>query len=418
MGNIICYCAHCKTKLDVDESWSGKELQCPVCEKTIAIPYNETNGSKDLQQPQAPAENARKTATTASNFFTRKYLWGRIGAASGKVLALLSIVAGVIFSIMQIADYSLALENIPEYQELEAAGQALTKQEKQLQKSFAGAELRLYGTNGSGNLDTSGVFGGINFPQESAMLPGVMPLSLFSQRDRTRAENILKDYQKKLQVIRKAFIASFGQYFAPEIENSTTVQNFTSSRIVIRTGGEKFSFYNDENRKAAELNQLFYTLDQLKKDKNISRNNLADIHRAEAVGKFIKQQLFSLAQHETVVHGSSRNSSGSFSGTPAAINANRKNAMHFIQMLAHDWQLEKIITQMDLTLQKSQIAGKIYTRKQSQLRQKLFKELFSLWVKVIMAAFVLAVFSDYLKAHFDGTELLSKIAEQRNDEAI
>ena len=121
-----------------------------------------------------------------------------------------------------------------------------------MQKSFAGAELRLYGTNGSGNLDTSGVFGGINFQQESAMLPGVMPLSLFSQRDRTRAENILKDHQKKLQVIRKAFIASFGQYFAPEIENSTTVQNFTSSRIVIRTGGEKFSFYNDENRKALQ----------------------------------------------------------------------------------------------------------------------------------------------------------------------
>lgn len=413
MGNVICYCAHCKTKLDVDESWCGKDLQCPVCEKIISIPPQEDPIESLQTDSEHTSEKAQQSANTppaersACRQSKRKYPLGRTGVIVSKILAVLSILSGAVLTFMLAKDYSLAVESIPEYQILEKSGKELNFEEKKLQKSFADTVQRLYGF---GNIDSKGTFGGIKLPKECTSITGVMPLSLFSLRDRNRATSVLAEYQKKLQSIKQSFIESFGKSFT-----SANVPAAASSRIVIRTSGEKIKFYTEEYRKSTELDRFINTLGQMKNDKTLPKNALADIRRAEAVGIFLKQHLFPNRQLETVVYSTPVSSST----TASAVDSTRLHyAAIVIQDLANGWQLEKIISNINTILQQSQYAGTLYDRKQSLLRQKLVKELFALWMKVFLAVFILTVLSDYLKAHFDKVEILEKIAENTTDSAV
>ena len=43
MGAFIHYCIHCSAKLNVDEAWLGKSMNCPACGNIINFPAAEDN---------------------------------------------------------------------------------------------------------------------------------------------------------------------------------------------------------------------------------------------------------------------------------------------------------------------------------------------------------------------------------------
>ncbi|MBR2356431.1 MAG: hypothetical protein IKA65_00210 [Lentisphaeria bacterium] len=55
MGSFIHYCEHCGAKLNVDDAWKGRVLECPACHKKISFAAEDEN--KPLPPNVIPDEN-------------------------------------------------------------------------------------------------------------------------------------------------------------------------------------------------------------------------------------------------------------------------------------------------------------------------------------------------------------------------
>ncbi len=455
MGSFIYYCEHCNAKLNVDNGWLGKTMDCPVCGKKITYPESgdiAEAANPDFDFPDAPTFAANEGSGTASSAGVEtadklssegsaetqmsaaedikslqsaddlakireiscrkrcksKYFWGRASCVSVYWLAAAALLIGGYFSWDLYCDYCSAESMIPEKHELAQINANLNRYEKSLSVHFKNAVTIL---RGSGKISAQGVLDGLSLPENICRDPAPMPLSFSSRKDWAAANKVLEQYKYKNSMIKAEFLRCLGKIVVSSV-NNTKINGQNKNQIILQAGEVKKKFYIDEIAKRSQLEALEKNTANIKQLSGSSDLPIlkAAVQHLEAVNAFVRQRLFPVDDNTTIVKTV---------GTAAEKSAEVPNEMLDVQnimtSLATGWQLDWEIERMEELLKKIPVITDTYNQKSDLNIRHLCRALVYLWSKVLLIAFALLVLGDVLKAFFDKAELMCCMKETNDD---
>ena len=427
MGSVIVYCHYCNAKLDVDDSWIGQEIKCPVCHRLIMIKNNEMPDPPELPEaPLPPAPTApeqipdeaekkhRRTAAAGLYAATvsspqKRYFWGMLGVKSARFIAVIMLLSGGFFSWELWRNYCYKVAVIPEKIALDNNSKKFRVREKDLNAEFLNTITLL---NGRGRIN-NGVMDGMDLAAAAGKRPSPMPFNIDSSSAVMEAEAVLKQYVTMTGEIKKEFVRNFGRllnYIAPQPERKSTNDNGKND-IVVTTGGSQRQFYAGEKYKQQQLELLQTMLDKLQRKSSdqpetARRLDRSGLNRSQAAAKFVERRLFSQGANTTVVRGSRQKQSTG--DNRDQLTDEVLDIYSLIIALSRDWKLDRRIAEMQILLSEIKNDCKIFEQKRRFLQQELLGSIIRLWLSVLASAFALMIFADFLRAHFEVADLLHK----------
>ena len=405
-----------------------KSIVAPPAPPAVAEPQFESLGSfssipdltgensndSSVQEKTVPETVSAETQSNAAvvepafiplkkGFFKGSYFWGRLGSASVYVLAVITLLSGIYYSLHLYWDYRAAEDMIPEKQDLANVNKELTRREKSLSGQFKNAVNLL---QGSGVISADGVLDGLQLSDDICRRPDPMPLGLLTSRELKVAQNILAQYKNSNAKIKEEFVRCFGRILTLESQNKGAGAANGISQIILQAGEVKKQFYANENTKLAQLNTLENAVRQVK---NSVANNGTDaqkeeVKRFEAASSFVRKQLFPAESNITIVKAANAaNTAGSNA------KSNLSMAANLILSLANGWRLDEETAGMEMLLEKVPVLTEVYEKKKNDYLRKMGKEMVTLWLKTLLTAFALLVLGDVLRAYFDKADILRRI---------
>lgn len=85
MSSFKFYCSKCGQRLEAQDEWRGRKVQCPSCNAVIAIPEEEENQSEFEATPSSPTQNPPEPS------FDKTFLW-----ISGSFILLFIVLASAL----------------------------------------------------------------------------------------------------------------------------------------------------------------------------------------------------------------------------------------------------------------------------------------------------------------------------------
>ena len=333
-------------------------------------------------------------------FFKGAYFWGRLGSAWNYFLAAATVVAGFYFSLHLYWNYRSNEDLIPEKQLLSDANKELNIREKKLNNQFKNAVNLL---QGSGNISANGVLDGVFLADNAMQRPDPMPLGVLSTGELQMARKVLEQYKECNKKLKAEFVKCFGNAAVLQKQGNAAVNTVPLTQIVLQAGEVKKQFFANEQIKQAQLSALENIVNEARKQFAASgKADSAELKRLAAASSFVRRQLFPVESNITIVKSNSK---------PAAAGSaanDLSQAVNLIAALANDWQLDLEIANMEMLLEKVPTLTNIYEKKKNAYLQEMGKNMVSLWIRTLLAAFAFLVLGDVLRGFFDMADAMRR----------
>ena len=399
---------------DISEDLTGEnDSEYEEIESFSDTPESENSDFSNANSVEEAPGNASDTvAPTAGaafipfkkGFFNGSYFWGRVGSASVYVLAALILLSGVYYSLHFYWDYTASEDKIEEKQTLTNVNKELNSREKSLSEQFKNAINLL---QGSGTISRDGVLDGLVLTDDICRRPDPMPLGIQTDSELKVAQTVLEQYKTSNAKLKEKFVKCFGNILSWEKQSTGSTSARHVSQIILKAGEIKQQFYTNESVKLQLLDSLERAVENVKQSVE-SRGNAVqkrEVKRFEAASVFVRKQLFPAENNITVVKSLGRTVLSGGDKSPGELAA----AAKIIESLADGWRLDEEIAGMEKLLEKVPVMTKQYEKKKNDLLRKMAKEMVTLWLKTLLAAFALLVAGDVLRAFFDKADILRSI---------
>lgn len=443
MTSFIYYCDYCNAKLNVAGNLNNTDIVCPVCQKKITPSTTEQWGNSDMpdapadpdmpdmpdmpdapaavKQPDKPAEKPQiKTPEKASEKYGKRiirkikpatgdkkteaaktaaagspiekntsYTLGRYYCIFARMLAAVVFLSGIILTIKNVAEYWRDVKNLPEREIIKYENEKFSRAEKLLVKLFSDAVIML-----------PAAAGGLALDESVTANPDLMSGNIELPDRQANARRTITLYREKITTLKDAFRKKFAGLIVPDAKVVIKISAAPSGIITIKTGESNPAFYDNLFMK----NQQLDALDNWVKNAQSTVGNDPEVkgllkHLSEA-SVFIRRQLVKGGVAElatTVKHKTSENSNaqGAVPQTQAAQNA------FSIDFILENWRLDSHLKSMENILDSIKVYAVKFERERDKLYKKLTDKLMDIWIDTVLAAFILLVLAEALRALLD-----------------
>ena len=430
MYNINC--PHCKKELSVNSSLQGLNVTCPLCSKEFIAPKMNTASKQAANQnyPAPPVQTAELEKPAEQTDTPKKaikdYIWGRLYILLSRILALL-VMLGAIITIALLCYLPFESRQNELNRTKGEKTLALIQQQKKFQNDYLNVmKLILTGNHAKAKF---------NFPEDIAVPPGFFNESLMTNEDVEESQRVLALYKQRIAKTSEIMQQYFADKYARiqrelnrgnAINLSWTKKGEAQKDSTLHLSfGQDANFYDDnDNNVLSEIERIHELLRRLQPGKNSNLRYQEELQQIKEGIDFINNRLNSKEKNITI--GRTNRAYSGYSDQRITrkvgldqnevqkeylenlvVRLNRltssTNNTHYRWMIAHE--ADKLGNALEA-----------YRNRVADINAKFRKELkiniiisSIILVCAVWFAFIVLVFADFLRAHFDSAVTLKSI---------
>ncbi|MBO5723129.1 MAG: hypothetical protein J6S19_08440, partial [Lentisphaeria bacterium] len=334
-------------------------------------------------------ESAKTASSDSSIEKNTSYTLGRYYCIFARMLAAVVFVAGIVLTIKNVAEYWREVKNLPEKEIIKYENEKFSSAEKILVKLFSDAVIML-----------PAAAGGLPLDESITSSPDLMSGNIELSNRQANARRTITVYREKIDKLKDAFRKKFAGLIAPDAKVAIKFSAVPSGVITIKTGESNPAFYDNLFMK----NQQLDALDEWVKKAQSTAGNDAKVsvllkHLADA-SVFIRRQLVKGGVPElatTVRHKTSENSNTQGASPQSQAEKNTFS----IDFILEGWRLDSQLKTMENILDSIKSYTAKFERERDKLYKKLTDKLVDIWIDTVLAAFILLVLAEALRALLD-----------------
>lgn len=443
-------CPHCNNELSVDTSFQGLDVTCPLCNKDFVVPQRNTPPSQKLNlrlpsQQKKPANTANQAAEQSSAPSTpppastqpaagqmnkqpkgllKDYIWGRLYILLSWILALLVVLGGLTEIIKKLyRPFEYRSEAFSEVKSKQVP--KLVEKQKEFQSDYSNiAKLVMMGNNDKAKF---------KFTQDLATPPGFFNEKLLTTGDVQESKKILALYEEKITKMSDIMHLHFSTQYKKlqGIYNKGNALNLSwtkktaankSSALHLSFGNDA-NFYDDtRNNVSKEISAIKELLYQLKPKKNSSLRHQNELKKIMDGINFIEKHLNSKEKDITIGRNNSTGAREERKTVKVGEDQYKMEKEYLADLIIrlgrltssshknyYRWSISHEADKLEASLNAhEELIEEINKNFKKQLKAALLDSGFILLI-ALLSAFMLLVFADYLRAHFDSAVSLKSI---------
>ncbi len=401
MASFFLTCPHCGSRHQAEEENIGVVTQCPDCAGELII-----------KPPPAPATPA------AAPSADRRYVWGRLFIRLAWLLAVGLLCVGVYFCVVALMGYLNGSAALRARANKEIGKLQVQQREVAAQYDYMINQLRE-------KRSADGSRTGIAIPNDLLGPTLTVGAKLDSVAAVTAALDDLKRIDVKVAAIKKIFVDTNTAWVDRVLRNlgsGASTQRATSGNddnvtlSIASIDAVMVDFYEKEQNAQSQWEKALQKLNELKNSPAAAGDARLrdDLNGAGEQLKFIEENLFSVVSRFAIGGGSGNFDTGAAREAPVTAARRDDDRGQMVQRLkayrdgveslAHNWMIDKLVKDLREGLNR-QLGEEISLAKDLKiLRAAMLNAILEIALKSLAAAFLVMVFADYLRAHFDMAE--------------